>query len=124
MAASNSAYQRVAYDPDDDPYAMPATQAKQPIPDIQSKQSFPQMDEEQFAVQREGNEAEAVAEGKPEADFHIATNIEARTPPTTLPEPEVPEEIPPFRQVKKQRIKHKKRGADPLVSSSCRCYLM
>ena len=124
MAASKSAYHPVAYDPDDDPYAMSYPQGKQPIIDIQPKQSFPQMDEEPAAVHKEGNESEAVAEGKPEADSPILTITEAKTPPTTLPEPEVPEEVAPPRQVIKQRTKHKKCGADPLASSSCRCYLM
>lgn len=124
MAAPKSVYQPAAYDPYDDPYAMPNAQAKKPMTDRQSKQSFSQMDEEPAAVQNEGNETEAVAKDKPDADSRRMTNTEAQTPPTTLPEPEVPVEVAPPRQVIKQRTKHEKRGADPLASSSCRCYLM
>jgi len=126
MAATKSPFQLVAYDPEDDPYAMSESEARKPQSDAVIKQSFPQMDiEPKVASTETENKSEAKTAVRPSEDplKYTGPEKEAGTPPTTLPEAETPHEDPP-RPAIKHRAKLKRRGAEPLSPSSCKCCLM
>lgn len=134
----NTGYRAAAYDPDDDPYAMPEHEVKKPEPATgeEINQSVPQMEIEAKPAESEVKETESkpevsqVKSNAEETDLKDplqapAPNKEASNPSTTLPTPSLPQraEIPPTPDTQ-QKAKSEKRGADPVASNSCRCCLM
>lgn len=126
MAATKSPFQLAVYGLDDDRIA---SEVKEPPPEVVVEQSFPQMGIKPKSASTQEikpeDKLEAQTSGKPSDDTlkYAGPEIEERTPPTTLPEAETPHEKPP-RPAIKHRAKLARRGADPLVSSSCKCCLM
>jgi hypothetical protein len=134
----NTGFRAAAYDPDDDPYAMPEHEAMKPAPATgeEINQPVPQMEIEAKPAETEVKEGETKPEVSQDKSNAAETDLkdplqtpapdkEVTTPATTLPTPSLPQraEIPPTPDAQ-QKSKSEKRGADPVASSSCRCYLM
>ena len=138
VAKPNTGFRAAAYDPDDDPYAMPEQEVKKHAPATgeEINQPVPQMEIEAKPAEAEVKEVESKPEVSQDTSNAEAADLkdplqtpapkkEVSTPSTTLPTPSLPQraEIPPTPHTQ-QKSKSEKRGADPVASNSCRCSLM
>ena len=132
----STGYHVAAYDPDDDPYALPEPESKK-VPVVTGEeinQSIPQMEIEAKPAERSEEEqtvvpTQAQQESKDETVVPPAKDplqastpeTETMTPPTTLPDP-----TPPRRASHPSPALQQKptRGEEPIASNSCRCCLM